>query len=325
LTNGDQYRGSVKMQVLVTGGAGFLGSNLIRRLIKQDCQIICYDNLYTGRIENINEFKGLENFQFIEGDVENLLDFKVDQIYNLACPASPKAYQADPIKTMKTSVIGTLNVLELASKTNARVLHASTSEIYGDPLVSPQVESYWGNVNSIGVRSCYDEGKRAAETLCFDFLRCRNLDARVVRIFNTYGPGMQIDDGRVVSNFIVQALKGEPLTVYGSGKQTRSFCFVTDLISGFISLMNLENNPNRPINLGNPNEFNMLELASKIIDLTESNSRIVYEDLPLDDPKQRRPNIEAAWENLRWRPIVELDEGLVQTVSYFKQLLGGSN
>ena len=305
--------------VLVTGGAGFLGSHLCDRLINEGNKVICVDNLYTGSKDNIKHLMDNPNFSFKEHDVIEPIDADVDQIYNLACPASPPHYQADPIKTAKTSVFGALNLLELARKYNARILQASTSEVYGDPQVHPQPESYRGHVNTIGIRSCYDEGKRMAETLFFDYHRQHNVDIRVMRIFNTYGPRMNPNDGRVVSNFIVQALNGEDITIYGDGTQTRSFCYVDDLIEGMYRLMNTEDFTG-PVNIGNPGEFTMLELAKKVIELTGSSSKLVYRPLPSDDPLQRKPVIELAKEKLDWEPTIMLEEGLKKTIEYFKSI-----
>ena len=305
--------------ILVTGGAGFLGSHLCDRLIKEGNKVICIDNLYTGSLNNIEHLMDNPNFSFKEHDVVDSIDVEVDQIYNLACPASPPHYQADPIKTAKTSVFGALNLLELARKYNARILQASTSEVYGDPQVHPQPESYRGYVNTIGIRSCYDEGKRMAETLFVDFHRQHNVDIRVMRIFNTYGPRMNPNDGRVVSNFIVQALNGEDITIYGDGTQTRSFCYVDDLIEGMYRLMNTEDFTG-PVNIGNPGEFTMLELAQKVIALTGSKSQLVYRPLPSDDPLQRKPVIELAKEKLDWEPTINLEEGLKKTIEYFRNI-----
>ena len=308
------------MKVLVTGGAGFLGSHLCERLLSRGDDVICLDNFFTGSKDNIEAFLGNERFQMLEHDIVEPLDLEVDEIYNFACPASPVHYQFDAIKTMKTSVLGVINVLELAKKTGARVLQASTSEVYGDPHVHPQPESYWGNVNPIGIRACYDEGKRCAEALCFDYNRQYGVDIRVMRIFNTYGPNMSPEDGRVVSNFIVQALKGESLTMYGDGKQSRSFCYVDDLIDGAMKLME-QNDVIGPVNMGNPHEFTMLELAEKVLAQIGSNSEIVFKDLPKDDPKQRKPDIELARSRLGWEPHVLLEEGLVKTIAYFEKKL----
>ena len=305
--------------ILVTGGAGFLGSHLCDRLINEGNKVICIDNLYTGSLNNIEHLMENPNFSFKEHDVVDAIDVEVDQIYNLACPASPPHYQADPIKTAKTSVFGALNLLELARKCNARILQASTSEVYGDPQVHPQPESYRGYVNTIGIRSCYDEGKRMAETLFFDYHRQHNVDIRVMRIFNTYGPRMNPNDGRVVSNFIVQALNGEDITIYGDGTQTRSFCYVDDLIEGMYRLMNTEDFTG-PVNIGNPGEFTMLELAEKVIELTGSKSQLVYQPLPSDDPLQRKPVIDLAKEKLDWEPTINLEEGLKKTIEYFRNI-----
>lgn len=308
-------------RILVTGGAGFLGSHLCDRLIEAENEVICVDNLFTGSKDNINHLLSNPKFTFICHDItEPLGDIKVEQIYNLACPASPPYYQYDPIKTAQTSVFGAMNMLELARKVRATILQASTSEVYGDPLVHPQPESYRGNVNTIGIRSCYDEGKRMAETLFFDYHRQHNIDIKVIRIFNTYGPRMDANDGRVVSNFIVQALKGEDITIYGDGKQTRSFCYVDDLIEGMIRMMNCKDFTG-PVNLGNPGEFSMLELAQKVLELTESNSKLVYMPLPGDDPTQRKPVIDLAKEKLDWEPTIALEEGLKKTIAYFKGVI----
>ncbi len=305
------------MRILVTGGAGFLGSHLCDRLLAGGHEVVCLDNLFTGSKANIAHLLGHPNFEFVRHDIIDPFKFEVEQIYNLACPASPPHYQYNPIKTTKTSVMGAINCLGLAKRVKARVFQASTSEVYGDPEVHPQPESYWGHVNPIGRRSCYDEGKRCAETLCFDYHRENKVDIRVVRIFNTYGPRMHPNDGRVVSNFIVQALKGEPLTVYGDGLQTRSFCYVDDLIEGFVRLMN-QTATVGPVNLGNPGEFTMLELAGQVLELTKSKSKIVHQPLPADDPKQRRPDITLARKCLKWEPAVPLAKGLRKTIAYFK-------
>ncbi len=305
------------MRILVTGGAGFLGSHLCDRLLADGHEVICIDNLFTGSKANIAHLAGNPNFEFVRHDIIDPFKYEVDQIYNLACPASPPHYQYNPIKTIKTSVIGAINCLGLAKRVKARVFQASTSEVYGDPAVHPQPESYWGNVNPIGKRSCYDEGKRCAETLFFDYHRENKVDIRVVRIFNTYGPRMHPNDGRVVSNFIVQALKGENLTIYGEGTQTRSFCYVDDLIEGFVRLMN-QTETVGPVNLGNPGEFTMLGLAEQVLKLTKSKSKIIHKPLPSDDPKQRRPDITLAKKILKWEPKVELAEGLKKTIAYFK-------
>jgi UDP-glucuronate decarboxylase len=308
------------MRVLITGGAGFLGSHLTDRLLQDGHEIICMDNLFTGSKRNIAHLMQNTNFEFLRHDVTDPFKLEVDQIYNLACPASPVHYQYNAIKTIKTSVMGAINCLGLAKRVNARVFQASTSEVYGDPEVHPQPESYWGSVNPIGIRSCYDEGKRCAETLFFDYHRQNGVDIRIVRIFNTYGPRMSPEDGRVVSNFIVQALRGEDITIYGDGSQTRSFCYYSDLIDGFVRLMEQDKLVG-PVNIGNPGEFTMLELAEKVIQLTGTQSRIVHEALPADDPKQRQPDIELAKTELGWEPRVELDEGLVETIDYFRTYL----
>jgi UDP-glucuronate decarboxylase len=308
------------MKILVTGGAGFLGSNLCRKLLLEDNEIICVDNLYTGSKKNILDLFNYDNFEFIRHDVTFPLYLEIDQIYHLACPASPVQYQRNPVQTIKTCVIGTTNMLGLAKRTGASMLQASTSEIYGDPEIHPQTEDYWGNVNPIGIRACYDEGKRCAETLCMDYKRQYNVDIKIARIFNTYGPMMDINDGRVVSNFIVQALNNEPITVYGDGLQSRSFCFVDDLIDGFIKLINHDGNLS-PMNLGNPNEFTIMELANKIIKLTNSKSIIDIKPLPQDDPRQRQPNIAFAKKMLKWQPKVELEEGLSITADWFSNML----
>lgn len=307
-------------KALVTGGAGFLGSNLCGRLIRDGLFVICVDNLYTGSKANIDHLMNDPHFMFIEHDVREPLEIGADYIYNLACPASPPHYQKDPIMTAKTSLFGALNMLELARANNARILQSSTSEVYGEPLIHPQTEDYRGNVNPIGIRSCYDEGKRMAESLFFDYHRQYDLDIRVIRIFNTYGPYMNPEDGRVVSNFIVQALKGEDITIYGDGTQTRSFCYVDDLIEGMVRMMNSEDFYG-PVNLGNPGEFTVAELAQKVIELTGSESKLVYKDLPDDDPTKRRPDISLAKEKLGWEPEIQLDEGLQRTVEYFKSVI----
>ena len=307
-------------RILVTGGAGFLGSNLCDKLIKEGNDVICVDNLFTGSKENIRHLMENPHFEFIRHDVTQPLYVEVDQIYNLACPASPPHYQYNPIKTAKTSVYGAMNMLGLAKRVNARILQASTSEVYGDPKVHPQPETYRGNVNTIGIRSCYDEGKRMAETLFFDYHRQHDVDIRVIRIFNTYGPRMNPNDGRVVSNFIVQALKGDDITIYGDGTQTRSFCYVDDLIDGMYKMMNVENFTG-PVNIGNPGEFTMIELAKKVIELTNSSSQIVYRPLPSDDPTQRKPVIDLAKQKLNWQPTISLENGLVKTIEYFKTVI----
>jgi UDP-glucuronate decarboxylase len=309
------------MRVLVTGGAGFLGSHLCDRLIEAGHDVICLDNLFTGRKSNVAHLLQHPRFEFVRHDVIDPFKFEVDQIYNLACPASPPHYQYNPIKTIKTSVMGAINCLGLAKRTKARVFQASTSEVYGDPTVHPQPESYWGNVNPIGRRSCYDEGKRCAETLFFDYHRENKVDIRVVRIFNTYGPRMHPNDGRVVSNFICQALRGEDITVYGEGQQTRSFCYVDDLIAGFLKLMNQDQIVG-PVNIGNPGEFTMLQLAELTLKLVGGKSRIVFKPLPADDPKQRRPDISLARSKLGWEPTIPLEEGLKRTIAYFGKEIG---
>lgn len=306
-------------RIVVTGGAGFIGSHLCEKLLEQGNDVICIDNLFTGRKDNIRHLMDNPYFEFIRHDVINPFYVECDQIYNLACPASPIHYQYDPIKTAKTSFIGAWNSLGLAKYCKARVLQASTSEVYGDPKVHPQPENYRGYVNTIGLRSCYDEGKRIAETLFFDYYRQHNVDIKVIRIFNTYGPRMAANDGRVVSNFIVQALEGKDITIYGEGKQTRSFCYVDDLVEGMIRMMNSREKFTGPVNLGNPEEYSMLELARKIIDITGSKSRIIYQPLPQDDPKQRKPMIDLAKDELGWRPTVKLEEGLKKTIEYFAE------
>lgn len=307
-----------RKRVLVTGGAGFLGSHLCDRLLGEECDVICLDNLFTGRKENIRHLMSNPYFEFIRHDITEPIYVEVDQIYNLACPASPIHYQHDPIATGKTSVMGALNTLGLAKRVKGRILQASTSEVYGDPEVHPQPESYKGCVNPIGIRSCYDEGKRMAETLFFDYYRQHNVDIKVVRIFNTYGPRMSANDGRVVSNFIVQALKGEDITIYGDGMQTRSFCYVDDLVEGMTRMMDSRDGLTGPVNLGNPKEFTMYQLAETIIRLTSSKSKIIYKPLPQDDPMQRKPVIDLAKQELHWKPKVQLEEGLLKTIAYFK-------
>ena len=308
-------------KILITGGAGFLGSHLCERLLNEGNQIFCVDNFYTGFKKNIEHLLDNKNFELIEHNViQPLPDIEVDQIYNLACPASPPHYQQDPLFTTNTAIFGVLNCLELGKKYGARVFQASTSEVYGDPLVHPQPEDYWGSVNPIGIRSCYDEGKRVGETYMFDYHRQYGVDIRVVRIFNTYGPRMNPEDGRVVSNFIVQALKGENITIYGDGKQTRSFCYVDDLIEGFVRLMN-QDEILGPMNCGNPGEFTMLELAEKVLEKVESNSKLTFHALPRDDPKQRKPDISLAKEKLAWKPEVNLSEGLDKAITYFSNVI----
>ncbi|WP_321480351.1 UDP-glucuronic acid decarboxylase family protein [uncultured Bacteroides sp.] len=308
-------------RILVTGGAGFIGSHLCEKLLDGGNDVICVDNYFTGSKDNIRHLLGNHNFELVRHDITAPYYAEVDEIYNLACPASPPYYQYNPIKTMKTSIYGAMNTLGLAKRVKAKILQASTSEVYGDPAVHPQVESYWGNVNPIGIRSCYDEGKRAAETLFMDYYRQNDVRIKIIRIFNTYGPRMNPNDGRVVSNFIVQALKGEDITIYGTGMQTRSFQYIDDLIEGMLRMMATGDDFIGPVNIGNPGEFTMLELAQKIIELTHSRSKIVFLPLPGDDPKQRQPNITLATERLGgWQPIVNLEEGLNRTIEYFKML-----
>jgi len=311
----------LKKRILVTGGAGFLGSHLCEKLVNDGHDVLCVDNFYTGNKKNVRKLLSESNFEIMRHDITFPLYVEVDEIYNLACPASPIHYQHDPVQTTKTSVHGAINLLGLAKRTKARIFQASTSEVYGDPECHPQPESYWGRVNPIGLRACYDEGKRCAETLFFDYYRQHELQIKVARIFNTYGPRMMINDGRVVSNFIVQALQGQPITVYGDGQQTRSFCYVDDLIEGFVRLMESPAEITGPINLGNSDEFTILELAEIVIDLTGSRSKIVRRALPSDDPRQRRPDISVAREHLAWAPSVELKTGLSRTVSYFDSIL----
>ena len=311
----------LRKRVLVTGGAGFLGSFLCERLLKENCDVVCVDNFYTGTKRNIVHLLENPYFELIRHDITFPLYLEVDEIYNFACPASPIHYQNDPVQTTKVNVHGSINMLGLAKRTKAKILQASTSEVYGNPTVHPQTEDYWGNVNCVGIRSCYDEGKRCAETLFFDYYRQHKLNIRVVRIFNTYGPRMHPNDGRVVSNFILQALKNVDITIYGDGKQTRSFCYVSDLIEGVIRMMNTPGNFSGPVNLGNPEEYSILELAQKIIALTQSSSKIVYKPLPEDDPLQRKPNIELAMAKLKWKPRTQLEEGLKETIHYFRTLL----
>jgi len=314
------------MRILVTGGAGFIGSHLCERLIADGAEVICLDNFFTGRKSNIEQLLANPNFELVRHDVTEPILLEVDQIYNLACPASPVHYQYNPIKTVKTNVMGTINMLGLAKRVKARILQASTSEVYGDPIEHPQTESYWGNVNPIGLRSCYDEGKRVAETLMMDYHRQSGVDTRIVRIFNTYGTRMLENDGRVVSNFIVQALRGEKLTIYGDGSQTRSFCYVSDLVEGLVRLMNTEaDDIHLPVNIGNPGEFTMNELAEKVGEIIGRNVEIDYLPLPQDDPKQRQPNIERAKKLLGWEPQVPLADGLKKTVAYFAQTVEASN
>ncbi len=311
----------MRKRVLVTGGAGFLGSHLCDRLLRENCDVICADNLFTGKKANIAHLMGNPYFEFVRHDVTFPYFVEVDEIYNLACPASPIHYQFDPVQTTKTSVHGAINMLGLAKRTKARILQASTSEVYGDPEVHPQREDYWGRVNPIGLRSCYDEGKRCAETLFFDYHRQHNVDIKVIRIFNTYGPRMHPNDGRVVSNFIVQALKGHDITIFGDGTQTRSFQYVDDLIEGMIRMMNTPKDFTGPVNMGNPNEFTMNELAHLVIKLTRTQSKIIHRPLPSDDPKQRRPDIDLARSVMSWEPKIQLEAGLLKTIDYFRSVL----
>ena len=306
---------------LISGGAGFLGSHLCDELIKRGHDVLCVDNFFTGNKNNVSHLISSSKFELIRHDVTFPLYVEVDQIYNLACPASPIHYQYDPVQTTKTSVHGAINMLGLAKRTGARILQASTSEVYGDPEVHPQTEDYWGRVNPIGIRSCYDEGKRCAETLFFDYFRQHHLEIKVMRIFNTYGPRMHPNDGRVVSNFIVQALQNKPITIYGDGSQTRSFCYVSDLIEGMIKFMDSDKTITGPMNIGNPNEFTMLKLAELVLRLTSSQSKIIFKPLPEDDPKQRQPNISLAKNKLGWEPKVKLEDGLKETIKYFKEVL----
>jgi UDP-glucuronate decarboxylase len=308
-------------RVLVTGGAGFLGSHLCDRLLKDKNDVLCLDNFFTGQKKNIAHLMSNPYFELVRHDVTFPYYAEVDKIFNLACPASPPHYQFDPVQTTKTSVHGAINMLGLAKRTGSRILQASTSEIYGDPVVHPQVESYWGNVNPIGIRSCYDEGKRCAETLFFDYYRQHNVKIKIVRIFNTYGPNMHPNDGRVVSNFIMQALQNKDITIYGDGQQTRSFCYVDDLINALLLMMDSSDDFTGPVNIGNPGEFTMLELAEKIISLTKSPSKIIYQTLPQDDPKQRKPDITLAKGKLSWEPKISLEDGLKETIAYFKKLI----
>ena len=305
-------------RILVTGGSGFIGSHLCKKLLDEGNEVICLDNFFTGRRKNIIPLLDNRNFEVIRHDVVNPILLEVDQIYNFACPASPISYQFNPVKTTKTSIMGAINMLGLAKRVKARILQASTSEVYGDPKVHPQVESYWGNVNPVGIRSCYDEGKRVAETLMFDYKRQNNVDTKIIRIFNTYGPHMCPNDGRVISNFVMQALHGDDITVYGDGSQTRSFCFVSDLVDGIVKMMNTDDFFG-PVNLGNPGEFTILELAELVIKFTNSNSKIISAPLPSDDPTQRQPDISLAKEKLNWEPKIPLEEGLMKTIEYFQQ------
>jgi len=307
------------MKILLTGAAGFLGSHITTKLLSEGHSVVGLDDFSTGDKSNLITALSNPNFKFVEHDIRIPYNSNVDAILNFACPASPKHYQSDPVRTIETNFLGIINLLRLARDTGALIIQASTSEIYGDPMESPQKETYWGNVNPIGIRSCYDEGKRAAETLCFDYGRQFNIDSRVIRIFNTYGPNMSIDDGRVVSNFIVQAIRGEPITIYGDGKQTRSFCYVSDLVDGIYKLLVLNQQIESPINLGNPNEFTMIELAKKVIELTNSKSEIVYEGLPMDDPRSRRPDISLANKILNWSPKIDINEGINLSIDYFRK------
>ena len=309
------------MKILITGAAGFLGSHLTKKLLAENHSVIGIDDLSTGSMANLEIFKENKNFQFIEHDVRSPIEIRVEAIFNFACPASPIHYQADPVKTIETNFLGIINMLHLARKHSSTLIQASTSEIYGDPEITPQTENYWGNVNPIGIRSCYDEGKRAAETLCMDYKRQFNVDTRIIRIFNTYGPNMAVGDGRVVSNFIVQALQNENITIYGDGSQSRSFCYVDDLIDGIFSIYRASKKIEAPINLGNPNEFKMTELANIVLEEIQSNSKIIYMPLPQDDPTQRCPDISKAKEILSWEPKIQLREGIRNTAEYFKKVL----
>ncbi len=309
------------MRILITGGAGFIGSHLTERLLREGHEVVAIDNFFTGSRDNVKKFLDDKNYEIIRHDVTVPFSAEVDMIFNLACPASPVHYQRFPVQTLKTSLLGSINMLELAREKDARIIQASTSEVYGDPNISPQVENYWGNVNPIGIRACYDEGKRASEALFFDYYRQFKVDIKVARIFNTYGPNMALNDGRVVSNFLVQALQNMPITMYGDGLQTRSFCFVSDLVDGIFKLAFSDQKIQGPINLGNPNEFTMLQLAELIIELTGSNSKIEFKPLPSDDPKQRKPDISKAQQELAWNPTIELREGIQSSVEYFKTAL----
>ena len=309
------------MRILITGAAGFLGSHLSRKMLDLGHSVVGLDDLSTGSERNLKELMQNPEFQFVEHDIRLPYQSEVDFILNFACPASPRHYQSDPVRTIETNFLGIINMLHLARDTGAKLLQASTSEVYGDPAISPQKEDYWGNVNPIGIRSCYDEGKRAAETLCFDYLRQYEVDARVIRIFNTYGPNMEVGDGRVVSNFIVQALQNEPITIYGDGSQTRSFCYVSDLVDGISKVVSLNENPGSPINLGNPTDFTMLELAQVVLEVTKSSSKIEFHPLPQDDPRQRKPDISFAKSLLSWEPTVNLEAGVSNTAKYFRDLL----
>jgi UDP-glucuronate decarboxylase len=321
--NTPQHNYSLRTRALVTGGAGFLGSHLCDRLVKEGCDVICLDNFFTGQKRNIAHVIGSPYFELVRHDVTFPYYAEIDQIYNLACPASPPHYQHDPVQTTKTSVHGAINMLGLAKRTGARILQASTSEVYGNPVVHPQTESYWGNVNPIGIRSCYDEGKRCAETLFFDYHRQCHVEIKVVRIFNTYGPRMHPNDGRVVSNFIMQALRNDDITIYGDGSQTRSFCYVDELIDALFVMMQSRAGFTGPVNIGNPDEFTMRELAEKVLELTDSRSKIIYQPLPQDDPKQRKPDISLAKSELQWEPRITLEDGLKETIAYFKALMDG--
>jgi len=315
----ENHKYFLNTRALVTGGAGFLGSHLCERLVKEKYDVICLDNFYTGQKRNIEHLIGNPYFELIRHDVTFPYYAEIDQIYNFACPASPPHYQYDPVQTTKTSIHGAINMLGLAKRINARILQASTSEVYGDPSVHPQIETYWGNVNPIGIRSCYDESKRCAETLFFDYHRQNKVEIKVIRIFNTYGPRMHPNDGRVVSNFIMQALNGEDITIYGDGSQTRSFCYVDDLIDGILLMMNSPSEFTGPVNIGNPDEFSIKELAEQVISLTKSKSKIKWLPLPSDDPKQRKPDITLAKKELKWEPKVKLQDGLIKTIDYFKK------
>lgn len=308
-------------KILITGGSGFVGSHLSKKLLHEGNEVLCLDNFFTGAKKNIYELMDDKNFELIRHDITMPIELEVDQIYNLACPASPVHYQFDPVQTIRTSIMGSINMLDLAKRTKARILQASTSEVYGDPNVHPQLESYWGNVNPIGIRSCYDEGKRCAETLFFDYYRQFGVDIRVIRIFNTYGPNMHPEDGRVVSNFIMQALNSKNITIYGDGSQTRSFQYVDDLVDGMYKMMNNEEDFVGPVNIGNPDEFTIKQLAEKVLEMIpKSGSQIVYQDLPQDDPRQRQPDIRLAKQKLGWKPEIKLEEGLLKTINYFKTL-----
>jgi len=314
----------MRKKILVTGGAGFIGSYLCEKLLERGCEVICLDNLFTGDKDNIKHLLDNPYFEFIRHDITFPIYLEINEIFNLASPASPIYYQLDPVQTTKTNVHGAINVLGLAKRTKAKILQASTSEVYGDPEIHPQVESYWGNVNTIGYRSCYDEGKRCAETLFFDYHRQHNMKIKVARIFNTYGPRMHPDDGRVVSNFIVQAIKGDDITIYGKGKQTRSFCYVDDMVNGLFKLMNTSDDFTGPVNLGNPDEYSILQLAEKIISLSGSKSKLVFKSLPPDDPRQRQPDISLAKKILEWSPSTKLDDGIKKTIEYFRKKLNDS-